>query len=142
MINEAYEKAVQGQLAEQQAQQVQQTKVTRDWLLDKLIAAESQCFNLRMEKQQLHAELQQARHDNFYLDEQLVQLRDEFVKRRDAAEKEDAETNELRQRIHELSVGAHIEVLQRSLFEGEPPRKLEILSWGSSGGKTLIYVQR
>lgn len=130
-------------LGPQQQQTALNPPVTRDWLMDRLLKSELQNLILRQDIARLHDDLHQQSTRNFHLDEQLMGLRDQFLKQHEVAqERVDGETEFLRARVAELSVGTHIEVLQRNGWDGEPPRKLEILSWGSSGGKTLIYVQR
>lgn len=130
-----------GQAEGQQQQQQAQPPVTRDWLMDRLLKSELQSLILRQDIARLHDDLHQQSTRNFHLDEQLMALRHQFLKQHEVAqERVEGETEFLRERVAELSVGTHIEVYQRHGLYAEPPRKLEVLSWGSSGGKTLIHV--
>lgn len=143
-INEAHEKAIQGNTVDRIVLDDplnQPPKVTRDWLMDRLLKSELQNLILRQDIARLHDEIHQQSVSYWNLDQQLVGLRDQFVKQNEEAYgRVDAETALLRERVAELSVGTHIEVYQRNCWGQEPPRKLEVVSWGSSGGKTLIHV--
>lgn len=128
-------------LGPQEQQTALNPPVTRDWLMDRLLKSELQSLILRQDIARLHDEIHQQSVSYWNLDQQLVGLRDQFVKQNEEAYgRVDAETALLRERVAELSVGTHIEVYQRHGLYAEPPRKLEVLSWGSSGGKTLIHV--